>query len=296
MYLKKAACYHVNTGDFSNLAELLGNIPFAPTLPTQMQSRGFAPVLQGVTDDLVLTIGSFELARFVVETRKVPASALRDETEKRVKTKEAENGQPLTREEKASIKDAVHIEMLQGIPPTRTSFFVAFGQGLLLPFTTSTSHIDGIISDLREKMEGGLRVIPCLSGIEPLLTAWLVAGGESLPTGFSLGDSAKFSGRDGDRASLSNVTLPCPESTALLNMPSTVTHLSLATELLTFTLNDKGLLTAFKPTDLLDTEMLDGTENLEDTAHQVSASLTIELNAIHKAITGIEQAIPREPS
>lgn len=296
MYLKKVAPFRIENANFSNLAELLGTMQFAPTLPAQMQSRGFAPVLHGVTDDLVLTTGSFQVARFVVETRNVPASALRDEADKRVKEKEAESGQPLTREEKASIKDTIHLEMLKGVPPTRTSFFVAIGKDLFLPFTTSAKHIEGLIGDLREKMEGGLRVIPCFTGIESLLTTWLSSEGASLPTGFALGNSAKFSGKDGDSASLSNVTLPCPESTALLNMPSVVTHLGLATELLTFTLTDKGYMTAFKSSDLLDTEVLDGSENLEDTAHQVSATLTIELNAIHQAITSIENAIPREPS
>ncbi|WP_407276571.1 recombination-associated protein RdgC [Halothiobacillus sp. DCM-1] len=249
MFFRQLSVYRLESEllDPAALETTLAGHPFAPTRPQQIESAGWLPAIGSLfvheTDQALRLVQQRE-------ERSVPARAISETVEARLRERAGTLGEP-TRAERAAMKDAVLLELLPQAFPRQSQ-----AQTLIDPvhqqvwFDTITANkIERLSSSLREQL-GQWRMSPWFAAADTSghLARWLLG---APPAGFAIGEGARLvDPRDGGTITVAKLALPDPHVIAHLHEGMKVDQLELIwNEQLRFTLRADGSLTKIKPTE-----------------------------------------------
>lgn len=138
------------------LNEALQKLAFIPCGPTQESSFGWVPPRGEEHGPMLESVGGQWIARFMVETRSVPASAVKRKVDERCKQIEENTGRKPGKKEKRELKDDVLHELL---PHAFTKIgavavWIDPAKGLMVLDTPSVSRGDDVVTALVKSVEG----------------------------------------------------------------------------------------------------------------------------------------------
>lgn len=249
MFFRQLSVYRLESEllDPTALETILAEHPFSPTRPQQIESAGWQPAIGE------LFVHDTDHAYRLVqqrEERSVPARAVRETAEERLRAREGTLGEP-SRAERAAMRDAVLLELLpQAFPrQSQTQSLIDQTHGQVWFDTTTASKIERLSTSLREQL-GQWRMSPWFAAadISGHMARWLL--GEP-PTGFAMGEGTRLiDPRDGGTITVAKLALPDPHVIAHLHEGMKVDQLELIwNDQLRFTLRTDGTLTKIKPTE-----------------------------------------------
>ncbi len=268
------------------LADRLEEKRFAPTLSQQVESMGWAPV---VDEQLVMeTDGAFGLL-FRREERAVPAPVIRDHAAKRLAEQEGERDP--SRDELRQAREAALLELLpQAFPRQAETRLLVDQRNKQVWFANAAEKRNSQISSLLRETLGQWRITPAFGSEEhgSRLSRWLLEGP---PAGFELGESAKLlEPRDGGSITVTRLGLPDENVLAHLRDGMTVEQLELVwRDRLRFTIRADGALTKVKALETLDNEFDD--DGLDDPATRLGAEQRLTLDVLRQLTTALREVL-----
>ncbi len=249
MFFRQLSVYRLESeiSEPDTLETTLAEHPFSPTRPQQIESMGWQPAIGG------LFVHETDQALRIVqqrEERSVPARAVRETTEARLRERAGSAGEP-SRAERAAMTDAVLLELLpQAFPRQSQTQAIIDRRTQQVWFDTATaSKIERLSAGLREQL-GQWRMSPWFAAadIAGHLARWLL---DAPPAGFVIGEATRLiDPRDGGTITVAKLALPDPHVIAHLHEGMKVDQLELIwNDQLRFTLRAEGSLTKIKPTE-----------------------------------------------
>lgn len=204
---KNLTCYRL--GDWpKSAAELeaaLQTEPFTPCSATQAKSVGWAPPRGHEHGALVEAVDGQWIAQLVIETKAVPADAIRRRVDEEAARIEKESGRTVSRKERKDMKDDALLALLPQAFPRRTTVTVWIDpkRRLLLLDTASAPRADIATSALSDISSAGWHLAPLITRTEPrtAMGAWL-ADEDALPAGFAIGMECELKGSGDEPASV----------------------------------------------------------------------------------------------
>ncbi|KWT65065.1 MULTISPECIES: recombination-associated protein RdgC [unclassified Variovorax] len=138
------------------LDEALQKLAFIPCGPTQESSFGWVPPRGEEHGPMLESVAGQWLAKFMTETRSVPASAVKRRVDERCKQIEQATGRKPGKKEKKELKEDVLHEMLP-LAFTKIgtiSVWIDPAKGLMVLDTASASRGDDVVTALVKSVEG----------------------------------------------------------------------------------------------------------------------------------------------
>lgn len=138
------------------LNEALQKLAFIPCGPTQESSFGWVPPRGEEHGPMLESVGGQWIAKFMTETRSVPASAVKRKVDERCKQIEEATGRKPGKKEKKELKEDVLHEMLP-LAFTKIGAIAVWidpAKGLMVLDTASTSRGDDVVTALVKSVEG----------------------------------------------------------------------------------------------------------------------------------------------
>ena len=171
---------------------------FAPCSTTQQKATGWAPPRTGC-DPLIENVAGQLIGRFVIETKAVPADALRRRVDELAQQIEATTGRVPGKREKKDLRDDALQELLPHAFPKQSACFVWIDPEtrLLAVDASSMGKVDEITASLtRIAAPGfGLQLIQTQSTPQSVMAHWLGGqDGDTMPASLSLGRSCVLQG------------------------------------------------------------------------------------------------------
>lgn len=190
---------------------------YAPGGAQQEKSVGWVPPRGGEHDPYLENIGGHWLAAFVIETRSVPATAVRERVDAMAARVEAETGRKPGRKELKEMKEDAVMQLLPSSFPKKVEIPVWFNpvDGILGIGTATQSRLDDVVSALVRSIESfkisevELRVDPA----EAMREWLLLEDDQPMPEGMSLGSACVLRQEDAGKATarFTNQNLACEE-------------------------------------------------------------------------------------
>jgi len=273
------------------LDEQLDAKRFAPTLSQQVESLGWAPV---VDERLAMETDEAVGLLFRREERAVPPRVVRDHAARMLAEQEGER-EP-SRDEVRQAREAALLELLpQAFPRQAETRVLIDRRHKQLWFANAAEKRNSQISSLLRETLGEWRITPAFGSEEhgSRLTRWLLEGP---PAGFELGDSAKLlEPRDGGSITITRLGLPDENVLAHLRDGMTVEQLELVwRDRLRFTIRADGALTKVKALETLDDEFDD--DGLDDPATRLEAEQRLSLDVLRRLTDDLREALDRGES
>ena len=191
---KNLTCYRI--GDWpasaAELEDALRTAPFTPCTPSQAKSVGWAPP-RGIEHGALLeAIGGHWIAQLVIETKAVPADAIRRHVDEEAARIEKESARPVGRKERQDMKDDALLALLPQAFPRRSTVTVWIDpqRRWLLLDTASAPRADIATSALSDISGPGWHLAPLITRQTPrsVMGTWLGdKDGEALPAAFDIG-------------------------------------------------------------------------------------------------------------
>ena len=184
----------------SDLEAAFATEPFQPCSATQQQSTGWVPPRGHDHGALVETISGQWLARFVIETRKVPADAVRKKTKELADAVTRQTGREPGRKELRDLReDAVQALLPQAFPKrTDIPIWIDPDTRVMWIDTSTQSKADELIASLvRHAQSGfGLRALQTTQSPQAAMATWLSAplDQDAMPEAFSSGMECELKG------------------------------------------------------------------------------------------------------
>lgn len=230
------------------------------------------------------------------ESRNLPASAIKDEVDLKVKAIEQEQQRSVYRKERDQIKDEIIQAMLPRAFIKRSNTFAYFDldAGLVFVNTSSPKNAEDLLSTLREVL-GSLPIRPVSVKVAPTatMTEWLKAK-QATPGLTILGNcTLKDTGDGGGSVRCRDQDLSGDEVSLHLSSGKMVTELDLAYEnQMSFTLNEKLGIKKLRFEDLL----LDQAKQTggDDKKAQLDASFTLMVLTNRKFVPELLEALGGE--
>ncbi|MGM0516671.1 MAG: recombination-associated protein RdgC [Pseudomonadota bacterium] len=270
------------------LEEQLAGKRFAPTLSQQVESLGWAPV---VDEQLAMETDDAVGLLFRREERAVPPRVVKDHAARMLAEQDGER-EP-SRDELRQAREAALMELLpQAFPRQAETRVLIDRRHKQLWFANAAEKRNSQISSLLRETLGEWRMVPAFGSEEhgSRLTRWLLEGP---PAGFELGDSAKLlEPRDGGSITVSRLGLPDENVLAHLRDGMTVEQLELVwRDRLRFTIRADGALTKVKALETLDEEFDD--DGLDDPATRLEAEQRLTLDVLRGLTDSLREALER---
>lgn len=200
MKLKNITLFRLaGDADLATVPDLADSHEFRPTAPTETRSTGLVPPRGEAGGPLIEAIGGEWIAQLAIETRTVPAVAIKRRLDERADQVERETGRRPRGKRLRELKDDVLLELLPHAFPRRvdTSIWISPRQRLVVIGSTSGAVVDAAISAL---VALGLQLDHLTTALNPAtaMAAWLVD--EAAPAGFTLDRQCELKQPDGEKA------------------------------------------------------------------------------------------------
>lgn len=181
------------------LGEALASNQYHPASASQTESTGWAPPRGEAHGALVEAVDGHWIARFVIETRTVPADAVVKRADEMAAAIERDTGRTPgkmeTRDLRAAARDELLPHAFSRVKSVRV--WLDHDRGRLVLDTTSQATADTVITSLVRALPQGFHVALLQTTIAPQarMAAWLAdEDGHEVPRAFSLGTSADLCG------------------------------------------------------------------------------------------------------
>ena len=179
--------------------EAIANEPFVECSATQQKSTGWVPPRGQEHGALVETVDGQWIARFAIETKAVPADAIRDRTQKAVEEIEKTTGRKPGKKELRDLKDDALIALLPQAFPRRSqvTVWIEPTQRWLVMDVGAQGKADELITSLvRVAGKGfGVGLLQTATSPHAAMAAWLAdAEGDALPHAFNIERECELKG------------------------------------------------------------------------------------------------------
>ena len=183
----------------TDLQDALAQEEFSPCGATQQKATGWKPPRGQEHGEFVESVAGQWIAKFVIETKAVPADAVRRRVDELAAQIEASSGRVPGKREKKDLRDDALQELLPHAFPKQASNWVWFDPEtrILALDAGSPARADEITSSLtRVAGKGfGIRLIQTHSTPQSVMTHWLSGeDAEAMPAEFALGRECELKG------------------------------------------------------------------------------------------------------
>lgn len=271
----------------------LSAMAFTPCGPNQEQSCGFVSPREE-NGPFIESIGGHWLAKLKIETRSVPASAVKRAVEERSKKVEAETGRKPGKREKRELKEDIVRELMPRAFPKVATIGIwidPVGKKLVLD-TASTSKQDIAITAIVTAITG-IALMDAGTVLAPAgaMSAWLATN--EAPHGFTIDRDCVLSAHDESKAAIkyTNHALDIDEVRQHIAAGMRPTRLAMTYDgRVSFVLTEHGTVTGINFLDFAFEGGDQATDAFDADVAITTGELTFLLDALIEALGGIAQA------
>ena len=183
----------------TQLQDALAQEAFSPCSATQQKATGWVPPRGQAHGEFAESVAGQWIAKFVIETKAVPADALRRRVDELAQQIEATTGRAPGKREKKDLRDDALQELLPHAFPKQASNWVWFDPEtrILALDVGSPARADEITTSLTRVAGSGfaLRLIQTQSTPQSVMAHWLASEDpDALPSEFALGRECELKG------------------------------------------------------------------------------------------------------
>ena len=185
--------------DLTQLQDALAQEAFSPCSATQQKATGWVPPRGQAHGEFAESVAGQWIARFMIETKAVPADAVRRRVDELAQQIEATTGRVPGKREKKDLRDDALQELLPHAFPKQGSNWVWFDPEtrILALDAGSPARADEITTSLTRVAGSGfsLRLIQTQSTPQSVMAHWLASEDpQAMPREFSLGRECELKG------------------------------------------------------------------------------------------------------
>jgi recombination associated protein RdgC len=199
---KNVMVYRLSEGwsaSVEQMEEALARMPFEPCSASQDKSMGWAPPRGERHGALVETVAGHRILRFMIETKSVPGSVIKQRLEERVAEIEAKEGRKPGRKESRELRDDLVQQLLPMAFAKTGSVMVWFDlqQGRVVLDCGSQGKADEVISGLVKCLDGlQLSLLNTQVAPQAAMTQWLTGTADDWPAHFGAGREVELKSAD----------------------------------------------------------------------------------------------------
>jgi len=181
--------------DYDQLQELLAKQAYVPATPHQENSIGWVSPFGDDAEVMSLTQGHSHLLKMKIEDKKVPASAINNELQKKIKSlREKDPSITVSKVEKTNLKEEIKNRLLPQVLPTFSyiELYLDMDNGLIVLNGTSDKKWEVVISHLTKLAGDDFEYEYFETEEDPsnAMTSWV--SNWDIPAGFTAGDECKL--------------------------------------------------------------------------------------------------------
>ena len=263
---------------------------FVPCGSLTERSMGFEPPLEDAGDLLVRTVAGCDLMQLRVQSRVLPAAAIKESLTERIASFTARTGVAPNRKEKRDLKDEVYVQLLPQalLKSDRVQAFYIRREGILAVGSASSNVTEDFLDVLRDGL-GSLQAVPLEFAKSPAQLLNLIFLGEP-PTGFALGRECRMKDQSDAKASVNWLDMDLSRTSVRNHVKNglVIDRLGMQFDtVLRLTLDDELVVRKLK---VEGTEELDDLDD-EDPRARFDAQFALESGLITRLLQGLKKEL-----